>query len=91
MELELIKFGFSSQSARPLLRPRPASEIFGSRMHVLIRLFLPGSPSDMNTGNGIEGAVVCTSLGSLLGPLFDFLYSNLKANPVCIQCSGCRY
>ena len=26
--------------------------------------------------------MVCTSLGSLLGPLFYFLCSNLKANPV---------
>ena len=43
---------------------------------------LPGSPSDLNTGNGIEGAMVCTSLGSLLRPLFYFLCSNLKANPV---------
>ena len=31
---------------------------------------LPGSPSGLNTGNGIEGAMVCNSLGSLLGPLF---------------------
>ena len=27
--------------------------------------------------------MVCTSLGSLLRPLFYFLCSNLKANPVC--------
>ena len=43
---------------------------------------VPGSPSDLNTGNGTEGAIVCTSLGSLLRPLFYFLCSNLKANPV---------
>ena len=43
---------------------------------------VPGSPSDLNTGNGTEGAMVCTSLGSLLRPLFYFLCSNLKANPV---------
>ena len=43
---------------------------------------LLGSPSDLNTGNGREGAMVCTSLGSLLRPLFYFLCSNLKANPV---------
>ena len=43
---------------------------------------LPGSPSDLNTGNGTEGAMVCTSLGRLLRPLFYFLCSNLKANPV---------
>ena len=43
---------------------------------------VPGSPSDLNAGNGIEGAMVCTSLGSLLRPLFYFLCSNVKANPV---------
>ena len=43
---------------------------------------IPGSPSDLNTINGTEGAMVCTSLGSLLRPLFYFLRSNLKANPV---------
>ena len=32
--------------------------------------------------NGIEGAMVCTSLGSLLRPLFYSLRSILKANPV---------
>ena len=43
---------------------------------------VPGSPSDLNTGNGTEGVMVCTSLGSLLLPLFYYLCSNLKANPV---------
>ena len=43
---------------------------------------VPGSPSDLNTGNGTEGAMVCTKLGSLLRPLFYFLCSNLKTNPV---------
>ena len=43
---------------------------------------VPGSPSDLNTGNGTEGAMVCTILGSLLRPLFYFLCSKLKANPV---------
>ena len=43
---------------------------------------VPGSPSDLNTGNGTEGAMVCTILGSLLRPLFYFLCSNLKANLV---------
>ena len=33
-------------------------------------------------GNEIEGEMVCTSLGSLLRPLFYLLCSNLKANPV---------
>ena len=46
---------------------------------------LPGSPSDLNTGNGTEVAMVCTSLGSLFRPLFYFLCSNLKANPVLFQ------
>ena len=46
---------------------------------------VPGSPLDLNTGNGIEGAMVCTSLGSLLRPQFYFLCSNLKANPVLIR------
>ena len=50
---------------------------FTSKLHSV-----PGSPSDLNTGNGIEGTMVCTSLGSLLRPLFCFLCSNLKANPV---------
>ena len=48
----------------------------------LITKHIPGLPSDLNTGNGTEGALVCTSLGSLLRPLFYFLCSNLKANPV---------
>ena len=48
----------------------------------VLRMCLPGSPSDLNTGNGTEGTMVCTSLGSLLRPLFYFLCSNLKANPV---------
>ena len=43
---------------------------------------LPNLPSDFNTGNGTEGTMVCTSLGSLLRPLFYFMCSNLKANPV---------
>ena len=30
--------------------------------------------------------MVCTSLGSLLRPLFHFLCSNLKANPVVMEC-----
>ena len=45
----------------------------------LNELSVLGSPSDLNTGNGTEGAMVCTSLGSLLRPLFYFLCSNLKA------------
>ena len=49
-----------------------------------LALQIPGSPSDLNTGNGTEGAMVCTSLGRRLRPLFYFLCSNLKANPV--QC-----
>ena len=36
----------------------------------------------MNTGNGIEGAIVCTSLGSLLRPLFYFLCSILLSHRV---------
>ena len=32
-------------------------------------LYVPGSPSDLNTGNGTEGTMVCTSLGSLF-PVF---------------------
>ena len=43
---------------------------------------VPGSPSDLNTGNGTEGAMVYIILGSLLRPLFYFLCSNLKVNPV---------
>ena len=46
---------------------------------------VPGSPSDLNTGNGTEDAMVCTSLVSLLCPLFYFLCSNLKANPVYLE------
>ena len=45
-------------------------------------MYVPGSPSDLRTGNGTEGAMFCTSLGNLLRPLFYFLFSNLKANPV---------
>ena len=37
-------------------------------------------------GNGIESAMVCTSLGSLLCTLFFFLRSNMKVNPVHIFC-----
>ena len=32
-------------------------------------LYVLGSPSDLNTGNGTEGTMVCTSLGSLF-PVF---------------------
>ena len=46
------------------------------------RINYTGFNSNLNTGNGTEGAMVCTSLGSLLRPLFYFLCSNLKANPV---------
>ena len=49
---------------------------------------VPGSPSYLNTG-GIDCAMVCTCLGSLLRPLFYFLCSNLKAKPV--QCSWSGY
>ena len=35
----------------------------------IITIGVPGSPSDLNTGNGTEGAMVCTSLGSLF-PVF---------------------
>ena len=43
---------------------------------------VPGSPSDLNTGNGTEGATGCPSWCRPLRPLFHFLCSNLKANPV---------
>ena len=43
------------------------------------RYTVPGSPSDLNTGNRIEGA---TGWCRPLRPLFHFLCSNLKANPV---------
>ena len=43
---------------------------------------LPCGYRGLDKGNGIEGAMVCTSLGSLLRPLFYFLCSFLKANPV---------
>ena len=57
-----------------LLYPGDGSEVRKKAREV------PGSPSGLNTGNGIEGAMVCTSLGSLLRPLFYFLC--LKAKPV---------
>ena len=53
-----------------------------SDLSLILSSILPGSPSDLNTGNGTEGAMVCTSLGSLLRPLCYLLCSNLKANPV---------
>ena len=43
---------------------------------------VPGSLSDLNTGNRIEGATGCPSWCRPLRPLFHFLCSNLKANPV---------
>ena len=43
---------------------------------------VPGSPSDLNTGNRIEGATGCPRWCRPLRPLFHFLCSNLKANPV---------
>ena len=44
---------------------------------------LPGTPSDLNTGNRTEGATGCPSWCRPLRPLFlYFLCSNLKANPV---------
>ena len=56
-----------------------------SAKFLILSSFVPGSPADLNTGNGTEGAMVCTSLGSLLRPLFYFLCSNLKANPVIVS------
>ena len=53
-----------------------------SDLSLILSSILPGSPSDLNTGNGTEGAMVCTSLGSLLRPLCYLLCSNLKANLV---------
>ena len=49
--------------------------------HRIIK-YVPGSPSDLNTGNRIEGATGCPSWCRPLRPLFHFLCSNLKANPV---------
>ena len=53
-----------------------------SELPTLMRQQLQGSPSDLNTGNRIEGATGCPSWCRLLRPLFHFLCSNLKANPV---------
>ena len=53
-----------------------------SRAKLLIGTKLPGSPSDLNTGNRIEGATGCPNWCRPLRPLFHFLCSNLKANPV---------
>ena len=67
-----------NEASRKSLR-RQAQRLSYPTETVLSNKILPGSPSDLNTGNGTEGAMVCTSLGS---PLFHFLCSNLKANPV---------
>ena len=48
--------------------------------------YIPDSPTDLNTGNRIEGATGCPSWCRPLRPLFYFLCSNLKANPV--VCGG---
>ena len=50
--------------------------------HSVVQFKLPGSPSDLNTGNGTEGATGCPSWRRPLRPLFHFLCSNLKANTV---------
>ena len=62
--------GFGIQYSQPL-------QHFTSHLGIL-----PGSPSDLNTGNRIEGATGCPSWCRPLRPLFHFLCSNLKANPV---------
>ena len=49
------------------------------------RTEVPGSPSNLNTGNRIEGATGCPSWCRPLRPLFHFLCTNLKANPVHIK------
>ena len=46
---------------------------------------VPGTPSDLNTGNSTEGATGCPSWCRPLRPRFHFLCSNLKANPVCFR------
>ena len=53
-----------------------------SHLEFDIPVLVPGSPSDLNTGNRIEGATGCPSWCRPLRPLFHFLCSNLKANPV---------
>ena len=58
------------------------------------KTFLPVSATvqtgDMKRcpGNGIEGTIVCTSLGSLLRPLFYFLcYIHFCLSVLCVLCS----
>ena len=48
----------------------------------LVTYSVPGSPSDLNTGHRIEGPTACPSWCRPLRPLFHFLSSNLKVNPV---------
>ena len=55
-----------------------ASFILGQDHRYLLSS-VPGLPSDLNTGNRIEGATGCPSWCRPLRPLFR---SNLKANPV---------
>ena len=43
---------------------------------------VPCGERGLNTGNGIEGTMVCTSLASLLRPLFYFLCSILLIHRV---------
>ena len=50
--------------------------------HLISSCNVPGSPSDLKTGNRIEAATGCPSWCRALRPLFHFLCSNLKANPV---------
>ena len=60
---------------------RESGDAFDLKDHLSV-INLPGSPSDLNTGNGTEGATGCPSWCRPLRPLFHYLCSNLKANPV---------
>ena len=69
---------FPSNSKRLLQKNRS----FQNVPTIVVKTYLPGSPSDLNTGNRIEGATSCPSWCRQFRPLFHFLCSNLKANPV---------
>ena len=72
----LQKLTFTAYSNYPLIKTFLHKEKADRRTAFVRGLLIswkprtvPGSPSDLKTGNGTEGAMVCTSLGSLLRPL----------------------
>ena len=63
---------------------KSCSHIFRVILRV-VPIYYRVMPSNLPSGNGTEGAVVCTDLGRQLRPQFYFLWVSLMAS-LCIFC-----